>query len=516
MTLRDEINNLPAAVGEGSTGHLGNHSVIHEALKVHDADIQTAMASADTASTTVQNVEARVTSVEAMAGLSPESPVDGQTADLISQQGTLTRAALMDVGHGTFLAKRAAVHSTFLGTPDGTLPIRTDSGHEWGYLVAADMEVRDGYLRSKQGGLGSGSHAEVSLDGPVTRMGMVFRFNSEGGTRTTKGYAAINAWADGGIAAGGGGRRSRAHVDLTRTTCGLGVRAVEGVGKPIEQVGGRYTFPTPLEVDKWYTLEWYISGDTAVVIMPDGHVHVATDPRIQSIPATFADFQLTDVPDADSLITEIRQVWADSSPTDSDSSGSMAFQALTTAAEGEPPTPNGKYIEVYDRGGVPQSVLGMSTMDTVILKNGSASAPSAEIRLLKDGGLDFAIGNTVQVSLQADGSFYPRKIVLDTVGRSLTSGSGSPEGVLAERTGSVYIQYDGRRGQSLWQREIAGENNTGWRPVGHPAGFTNQRPGSPVVGLSYFDIILGKPIWWSGTEWVDANGVNADEPPAGE
>ena len=97
MTLSNEINNLPAVVGEGSTGHLGNHRVIHEALKVHDADIQAAMTSADTISTTVQNVETRVASVEAMAGLSPESPVDGQTADLISQQGTLTRSALAEL-----------------------------------------------------------------------------------------------------------------------------------------------------------------------------------------------------------------------------------------------------------------------------------------------------------------------------------------------------------------------------------------------------------------------------------
>ena len=94
MTLSNEINNLPAAVGEGSAGHLGNHRVIHEALKVHDADIQAAMASADTASTTVRDVEARVSSVEAMAGLSPESPVDGQTANLVTQPDTLTHAAI--------------------------------------------------------------------------------------------------------------------------------------------------------------------------------------------------------------------------------------------------------------------------------------------------------------------------------------------------------------------------------------------------------------------------------------
>lgn len=414
-----------------------------------------------------------------------------------------------------FSTRKAQVHDTFDDVPDGTLPTHTDSGHEWGYLAAADMEVRDGYLRSKQDGLGSGSHAEVSLDGPVTRMGVVFRFNSEGGTRTEGGSIAINAWADGGIAANGGGRRTPAHVDLTRVSCGLGVRAEEGAGGTIVTVGGRYTFPTPLEVDKWYTLEWYVSGDTAVVMMPDGHVHVATDPRIQSIPATFADFQATGVTGADSLITEIRQVWADSAPTDSDSNGSMAFQALSTAAEGEPPTPNGKYLQIYDRDGEPRDVLGMSMLDTVVLKNGGAAEPGGEIRFLKNGTIDFVINNTVQASLRADGRFWPRKIAFSSGGHSMSLGEGSPEGVVDDSPGSLYIQFNGGRGHVLWQREVAGPDSTGWQPVGHPMGYTSQRPKSPAVGLSYFDRNLGKPIWWNGTDWVDASGVDADTPPQG-
>ena len=113
MTLSNEINNLPAAVGEGSAGHLGNHRVIHEALKAHDADIQTAMTSADTASATARDVEARVSSVEAMGGLSPESPVDGQTANLVAQSDTLTSAAV-----GTVV--RSVVYDVApTGTPEG-------------------------------------------------------------------------------------------------------------------------------------------------------------------------------------------------------------------------------------------------------------------------------------------------------------------------------------------------------------------------------------------------------------
>lgn len=36
----------------------------------------------------------RVATLEAMNGVSPESPVDGQTANLIGQDDTLTRAAI--------------------------------------------------------------------------------------------------------------------------------------------------------------------------------------------------------------------------------------------------------------------------------------------------------------------------------------------------------------------------------------------------------------------------------------
>lgn len=39
------------------------------------------------------------------------------------------------------------------------------------------------------------------------------------------------------------------------------------------------------------------------------------------------------------------------------------------------------------------------------------------------------------------------------------------------------------------------------------SGKTTQRPSNPPVGFRYFDTDLGKPIFWSGTQWVDANGT---------
>lgn len=38
-------------------------------------------------------------------------------------------------------------------------------------------------------------------------------------------------------------------------------------------------------------------------------------------------------------------------------------------------------------------------------------------------------------------------------------------------------------------------------------GATASRPTASVTGQSYFDTTLGKPVWWSGTAFVDATGT---------
>lgn len=38
-------------------------------------------------------------------------------------------------------------------------------------------------------------------------------------------------------------------------------------------------------------------------------------------------------------------------------------------------------------------------------------------------------------------------------------------------------------------------------------GISEQRPSNPPDGLQFFDKTLGKPIWWNGSTWVDANGT---------
>lgn len=39
------------------------------------------------------------------------------------------------------------------------------------------------------------------------------------------------------------------------------------------------------------------------------------------------------------------------------------------------------------------------------------------------------------------------------------------------------------------------------------SGDTASRPATPTIGQRYFDTTLGKPVWFNGTNWVDATGV---------
>lgn len=41
-----------------------------------------------------------------------------------------------------------------------------------------------------------------------------------------------------------------------------------------------------------------------------------------------------------------------------------------------------------------------------------------------------------------------------------------------------------------------------------PSGTTANRPTTQLqIGQFYFDTTLGFPIWWNGTDWVDATGT---------
>ncbi len=39
-------------------------------------------------------------------------------------------------------------------------------------------------------------------------------------------------------------------------------------------------------------------------------------------------------------------------------------------------------------------------------------------------------------------------------------------------------------------------------------GATEQRPADRFMGMYFFDTTLGKPVWWNGAAWTDANGMS--------
>jgi hypothetical protein len=39
------------------------------------------------------------------------------------------------------------------------------------------------------------------------------------------------------------------------------------------------------------------------------------------------------------------------------------------------------------------------------------------------------------------------------------------------------------------------------------SGNTANRPANAVAGMSYLDTTLTKPIWYTGTVWIDATGA---------
>ena len=57
-----------------------------------------------------------------------------------------------------------------------------------------------------------------------------------------------------------------------------------------------------------------------------------------------------------------------------------------------------------------------------------------------------------------------------------------------------------------WE-EMFGNNSDSVKSKG---GSTLERPISIGIGYNYYDTTLNKPIWWTGSAWVDVTGTNVD------
>jgi hypothetical protein len=91
----------------------------------------------------------------------------------------------------------------------------------------------------------------------------------------------------------------------------------------------------------------------------------------------------------------------------------------------------------------------------------------------------------------------------------------------------VKVSYDppttteGFPNGSIWLLKAPSSNgifgwvlvDTTWVPIGKlnssvwETGVTTSRPSAPEIGQRFFDTTLGKPIWFNGTNWIDATGT---------
>lgn len=120
-----------------------------------DSKSTSATSTASTAISAASNAVTRVTALEAMGGLFPESPVDGQTANLLMQVDTLTRAATSTVVRsvvydvsptGTLEGDKTAVIAAALAAKErGDEIVRLADGH-YHLDRVTPTDIHDRYL----------------------------------------------------------------------------------------------------------------------------------------------------------------------------------------------------------------------------------------------------------------------------------------------------------------------------------------------------------------------------------
>jgi len=73
--------------------------------------------------------------------------------------------------------------------------------------------------------------------------------------------------------------------------------------------------------------------------------------------------------------------------------------------------------------------------------------------------------------------------------------------------GSIFMRiYDDSWGAWIENRSYPAADEATVATVNN-SGDTASRPSTTIVGQSYFDTDLTKPIWWDGSQWVDATGT---------
>jgi len=81
--------------------------------------------------------------------------------------------------------------------------------------------------------------------------------------------------------------------------------------------------------------------------------------------------------------------------------------------------------------------------------------------------------------------------------------SAGNSGDIIQQTGTA----TGTRGKITQDAASIDQTQTVSTNVVWENGVTGSRPGSPTTGQRYFDTTIGLPIWYDGTNWIDAAGT---------
>lgn len=398
------------------------------------------------------NTASRVDALEVMSGLSPESPVDGQTADLVLQEDSLTRAAITE----KFTPRGVEIYDTFADVPNGETPRETDSGHMWRYPYDdGRVVVNNGRMTA----LSAGEYPEVSASAPISRMGARFVINDSAGTKTTSGTLSLNAWGDGGVAANGVGRSSQAHIGFTDNAVRASIR--ESENSSLSQI--YWQFYEKLQPGVEYECEWWIFDDMTVVRCPDGSVFNFRHPAVRSVKGTFANWQIF-VPASTSSVFELVEVWADTTPISSavsaDGAVAAALSRPITVFEDSP-------VRALTKSGGSGEIIKLSNRGQVAVSRGRSGDPAVQL----GDAVDLVAGDSPVIRVKETGAeLLGSQIHLNTSlsGPSIQEGNVHPEGAVTARLGSLYL-YRGELntiGGSLFVRTTGlSQANTGWVPA---------------------------------------------------
>jgi hypothetical protein len=122
-----------------------------------------------------------------------------------------------------------------------------------------------------------------------------------------------------------------------------------------------------------------------------------------------------------------------------------------------------------------------------------------------DNGLGRAIGvATHDIANNGNGKITTFGLVRELNTAAFAAGNriyASSTGTLTTSTTSSFVGY------VLNAHVNQGSILVARIPTTAPDGTTAERPTTAALGYMFFDTTLGHPVWWDGTNWVDATGV---------